>query len=245
MEQLADVVGGRWKGDWLVALLKHLDKPIPEQAIDVPKKSKSSRRCFVPELCFVPMEHQTAERLVEVPTSVFLSLCSGLPSRALTFQVQVGVPGVAEENVQDRIQQRLVAQNMLILQFLMIVAVGAERRGLQGFSQEQNSAAFRGAEHVDIQVPQNRGANNGLHGYRPGQGSSASSSMDRSYVAEGAFDGFFRTFPGVKKKCGVRQPVRRSPARFFSPSSVVAHSSSWSPAACGHGTLPVEDDPGR
>ena len=27
--------------------------------------------------------------------------------------------------------------------------------------------------------------------------------------------GFFRTFPGVKKMCGVRQPVRRSPARLF------------------------------
>ena len=32
------------------------------------------------------------------------------------------------------------------------------------------------------------------------------------------------------------------PLGYFSPSGVVAHSSSWSPAAHGHGTLPGEDD---
>ena len=51
--------------------------------------------------------------------------------------------------------------------------------GLQGFSQAQSSGAFCGAEHADTPVPQGRG-----------QGSSASSSMDRSYVAEGAYDFF-------------------------------------------------------
>ena len=78
----------------------------------------------------------------------------------------------------------------------------AWRRGLQGFSQEQNSIAFRGADHGDIPVPLGRGAGRCLHAFSPGQGSSASSSMDRSFVAEGAFDGFFRTFAGVKKVRG-------------------------------------------
>ena len=41
----------------------------------------------------------------------------------------------------------------------------------------------------------------------------------------------------------MRGPRQRGdhPLGYFSPSGVVAHSSSWSPAAYGHGTLPVED----
>ena len=38
-----------------MAVLKAFDFPVPEQAIVVPKESKSSRRCFVPEFCFLPM----------------------------------------------------------------------------------------------------------------------------------------------------------------------------------------------
>ena len=100
MEQLADVVPtvqvfdlpvaqeeGTLDGDQLVALLKHLDKPIPVQAIEVPKKSKSSRLCFVPEFCFVPMEQQTAEQLVEVPTTASFS------SLQRTAEQRVDIPG--------------------------------------------------------------------------------------------------------------------------------------------------------
>ena len=64
---------------------------------------------------------------------------------------------------------------------------------LQGFSPGQNSTAFR-SDLVDIPVPRS----GGLQGFRPGQGSRASSSCSRT--AELAFDGVFRTFPGVKKK---------------------------------------------
>ena len=77
--------------------------------------------------------------------------------------------------------------------------------GLQGFSQEQNSTASCGAELVDIPVPSGRGAGGGLHEFSPGQGSRASSSCSRA--AEVAFDGIFRTFPGVKKSAEVAGQV--------------------------------------
>ena len=94
---------------------------------------------------------QTAEQLVEVPTIVSLSFFVRLWGRTWTFQ------------------------------FLMVVAVGLGREGLQSFSLRQNSTAFRGAEHVDIPVP--RG---GLDGSRLGQGSTAS-----SFHSDGASDKAF------------------------------------------------------
>ena len=102
--------------------------------------------------------------------------------------------------------------------------------GLQGFSQVQNSTASCGAELVDIPVPSGRGAGGGLHEFSPGQGSRASSSCSRA--AEVAFDGVFRTFPGVKKSAEVAGQVS---------ARVPPHSSSWTPAAYGHGTLPGDD----
>ena len=61
---------------------------------------------------------------------------------------------------------------------------------------------------VDISVP------GGFRHSREGlQGSSASSSENRSSVADEAFERVFRTFPR-KKKCGVRPAVRRSPDRW-------------------------------
>ena len=107
MEQLADVVpvvqvldfpvvqegGGALEGDRMVALLKHLDKPIPLQAIVVRKKSKLSRRCFVPEFRFVPMEHQTAEQLVEVPTAVSFSSLQRTAEQSVDIPVSGRRPG--------------------------------------------------------------------------------------------------------------------------------------------------------
>ena len=141
-------------------------------------------------------------------------LCSGLPSRALTFGVQVGVPGGG-----GGLQSLHPGQDSTAFggaeRVYTPVPHGrggrAGRGGLQGFSQEQNSAAFRGAVHVDIPVPQGRGGGGGLHGLRPGQGSSASSSMD--------------CCAGSASQCGDH------PLGYLSPSGVVAHSSSWSPAA--------------
>ena len=56
--------------DQLVASLKHLDTPIPEQVTAVPKISLSSRRSRT-----VLREPQTAEQFVEVPAVVFLADC--------------------------------------------------------------------------------------------------------------------------------------------------------------------------
>ena len=78
-------------------------------------------------------------------------LCGGLPSRALTFWVQVGVLGVAEVfkvRVQDRIQQAFGGAEH-VHNFSPSWRSEAGRVCLQGFSQEQSSAASRGPEHVD------------------------------------------------------------------------------------------------
>ena len=73
------------------------------------------------------------------------------------------------------------------------------RRGLQGFSQGQNSAVFLGADHVDTPVPR-RG---GLQGSRHGNGSTASSSRSRD-AAERLLlvKGFFALFSKTKKVRG-------------------------------------------
>ena len=46
----------------------------------------------------------------------------------------------------------------------------------------------------------------------------------------------------MKKSAGSASQCGDHPLGYFSPSGIVAHSSSWSPAAYGHGTLPGEDD---
>ena len=67
MEQILDIPVPQM-GDQLVASLKHLDTPIPEQVTAVPKISLSSRRSRT-----VLREPQTAEQLVEVPAVVSFS----------------------------------------------------------------------------------------------------------------------------------------------------------------------------
>ena len=69
---------------------------------------------------------------------------------------------------------------------------GGGRGGLQGSLPRQNSAALHVEQTADIPVP----GSGGLHGF-PGQGSTASSS--HVGAADGAGQGFFRTFPQVKK----------------------------------------------
>ena len=60
-------------GDQPVEAFRHLDLPIPEQVIEVPKISSSSRRSGNRRSRMF-LDPQTAEHLVEVPT--ILSLCS-------------------------------------------------------------------------------------------------------------------------------------------------------------------------
>ena len=76
----------------------------------------------------------------------------------------------------------------------------AHRGGLQGARPGQNSAAFYGAEHVEIPVPQGRGGRGGLLGLRPDSNSAASSA--HSGAAYEVFPGFFALFP-EEKKCDV------------------------------------------
>ena len=65
-----------------------------------------------------------------------------------------------------------------------------DRRGLQVFLPGQVSTSFYGADHVENPVPRV----GGLHGFRPGRVSSASSSHSPGAVDE-HFTGVFRTFP--------------------------------------------------
>ena len=67
-----------------------LDFQVPEQVIKVPKLS--FRRCYVKNLCILPIEHQTAEQLVEVPTVVSFS------SLQRTAEQGIDIPEVVEEH---------------------------------------------------------------------------------------------------------------------------------------------------
>ena len=112
-----------------LASLKHINMPIPEQAIDVPKISNpasSSRRCRLRGVCMVPLEHQMAEQLVQVPMIVSFSSLHGLVEQNVDIPVPHGRG--------DR----------------------GGGRGLQGLRPGQNSTAF-GGEHVDIPVPRGGG----------------------------------------------------------------------------------------
>ena len=77
--------------------------------------------------------------------------------------------------------------------------------GVRGSLPRQNSAAFYVEQTVDIPIPGRAGGGErgGLQGF-PGQGSTASSS--HVGAADGAGQGFFRTFPRGKK-CGARSAL--------------------------------------
>ena len=86
------------------------------------------------------------------------------------------------------------SRSLTLLEVLKIFSL--DRGALQVFSQEQNSAAFSGVEHVDIPVPC------GVQGLRPGQGSTASSSHSPG-AADEVFTCFFRTPPFRTKVRGL------------------------------------------
>ena len=77
-------------------------------------------------------------------------------------------------------------------------------RGLQGFSQEQNSAAFLGAKHVGIPVPHSREGGSSLQGLRPGQSLTAFDGADHVEIpvpqgrgGVGGPQGFLPSFSGA------------------------------------------------
>ena len=114
---------------------------------------------------------------------------------------------------------------MRTFQLLVVVAGLVGRLGLQGFSQGQNSAAFFGADHVDIPVPR-RG---GLQGSRHGQGSTASSSRSRD-AADEALQCFFALFPKTKKSARLGSHSGSKLSADFTPSTPPAQQQSTSPA---------------
>ena len=99
---------------------------------------------------------------------------------------------------QDSIQQRLVDGDLRRTQMAVQLVEVPTTLSLSLLQQQ------RAEQIVDNPVPCG-----GLQGFRQGHGSFASSAISRPA------DGWFRTFPGVKKKVGVRQPVPSSPGRLF------------------------------
>ena len=77
-------------GNQLVEAFWHLDLPIPEQVIEVPKISSSSRRS---RRRWVPLVQQTAEQLVEVPAIVSFSFLHGLVEQNVDIPVPHGRGG--------------------------------------------------------------------------------------------------------------------------------------------------------
>ena len=156
---------------------------------------------------------QLAEQLVEVPTNpgyalavVASKFCSrreirggqGSTASGAALIVDTPIPQVRRGGG-GGLQGSRVGQNSTAADLEQIVDIPARTRGLQGIRPGQSSTASVGEQIVDIPVPHGRGGFCGgsLQEFSPGQGSRASSS--RSRAVEVAFDGVFRTFPGVKK----------------------------------------------
>ena len=176
-----------------MALLKHLDKPIPEQAIEVPKTSKSSRRCRVPDFRSVPFVHQTAEQLVEVPTVVSFSSLRRRAEQIMDIPVSRRRRGGGEGG--GGLQGLSPSSDSPAPEFEQILDIpvlcgcgSSGGGGLQGLHPGQSSTAFP-EQLVD----------NPVSGGRPEQ--SSSSSLDGSNED---YTRFFALFPIQKKKCGVR-----------------------------------------
>ena len=76
--------------DQLVEAFRHLDLPIPEQVVDVPKTSSSSRHSRRRQVLLV---QQTAEQLVDVPAIVSFSSLRGLVEHNVDIPVPHGRVG--------------------------------------------------------------------------------------------------------------------------------------------------------
>ena len=166
----------------------------PEQVMEVPKNSSSSRRSRRRR---VPLVQQTAEQLVEVPTIV--SFCS--------------LHGLVEQNVDTPVpHSRGGRGGRGGLQgsrpgFILSLHLVLRMRFLQGvshfsliFSKSAKISRNSGSELGADFTPWTPAAHL-AHVKPPGQGSTASSSVDRSSVAEEAFEGFFSHFSAKEKKC--------------------------------------------
>ena len=116
----------------------------------------------------------------------------------LTFLMQT-VDNPVPHGGGRRLQGLLPGQNSTVSGAAQIVDIPSGR-GLDGFLPRPNPTALTVEQTVDIPAPVA-----GLQDFRPGQGSASSSF---SHSPAGVLDhgdelvqGFFRTFPRVKKKC--------------------------------------------
>ena len=163
-----------------------IDILIPEQAIQVPKISSSSRRCR-PR---VPMVQLMAEQLVEVPTIVSFSSLHGLVEQNVDIPVSLGRGGrVGVKGPQGFSQGQDSTAFVGADRVDIPVPLGREGGGsLQGSRPGQSSTAFDGADHVEIPVPQGRG---GVGGPLPSfSGASALPSFSSGELNQGVFSHF-------------------------------------------------------
>ena len=139
----------------LVEVCWQLHILIPEQAIEVPEISSSSRRCR-PR---VPVVQLMAEQFVEVPTIVSFSSFYGLVEQNVDIPVpqgrgsRVGVRG-PQGFSQGQDSTAFVGADRVDIP----VPLNREGGGSLQFSRPgQSLTASDGADHVEIPVPQGRG----------------------------------------------------------------------------------------
>ena len=160
---------------------RHLDLPIPEQVLEVPKITSSSRRSRLRRVS--PQHADGGNSWWECRNSCRLPFCSS--SRLLTLL----------EVLQVFSLNRIICwcgSRSWTFQFLMGMVVGMVGKVFK--------FPPRNRIHVDIPVP----CRGGLQGSRPGQNSAASSAHSPG-AADEVFTGFFALFP-VRKR--VRSWVR-------------------------------------
>ena len=165
-----------------VPLVPLLDDPVPQMVEQLPDVLR-----FFDLLLPVP------EQDIEVPKI----LLDDVPVRAVLRDPQL-VEQLVEvpTTVSYSSLQRTVEQNVDI----PAPGRGGRISGLQGFLPEQSSTAWlaaqeRSSERVVEQIVDSRAVGGGLQEFRPGQGSSASSSVSPGHAGEGVF----RTFPQKQK----------------------------------------------
>ena len=146
---------------------------------------------------------------MEVPTVVSLSLCSELPSRALTFQVLVGGGGL---------QGLLPGQNSTTLVSMRIADIPVPHGGLPEFHPGQGSRELLpqvlAKQKHTFYVRNNTTTTHNNNNNSTTQQHNTTTQQHNSHCGRGFWWVFFALSRELKK-CGVRQPVRRSPPRLF------------------------------
>ena len=170
-----------------------LGAPVPQMGgpagsfAQAPRQADSRQVIEVPKISLAP---QTAEQLVEVPTDLAYALLA-LASSVLCGGLQGFLPGQSTA-VSGGGLFRLRRTVEQIVGTPVPRGRSGSSGGLQGFSPAQGSTACCGADHAANPVP----LGGGLHGFRPGRVSSASSSHSLGAVDED-FTGFYALFPKI------------------------------------------------